>query len=1755
MSARQRKFEKIAKGFLENPDSKSSSSESNEDSPSSVQVSPVNNGMQGDQVQINRQRQRLDSRSPSPMFLGADDANGLRMPGQGMPEQGPSYDDILGPQLDPWALGDLDEVPEVKSLERKYPPLEVQVAGANRGGRQRGSNESKSGREEKVAQAEPENKADPGQRFGRFDFGSNDNNVGQAEMDEVINEMKDAGPIARRDRRLELDVDGLKAKDYKQAQADCLTLQSMVNRARNYIATSNDLRRPQGPPDPNGPPPNPTLGLFNNGNLTIWRTNDGNLQFQFGRNPDVYTLQAAITLRVPLSPALPEPPIEESKIRDKYDYITQALRKYHTYMRQAIAIQRTDPNFLRALTVGNNPNIETDWFAFLKLCPTEYARWNNDMYSLKQYLPELVNQGLFDINVSQWIGSPHFIGMVGSARFMGNNTITFDLVVNGQNLPFQWTADAMCIFRALFYTLQRCYLTTQIAVPVNLVSGREAAIANTVTMTSVPMKYSRMFIRDPQQNNNVMNSLAQACGSEYEQGVFSLGDDPVPLVAEVNVESVPEIMRLYLAYISYHPTPAALQAAKENYRQAYLTYLRTIRPGQKGMVRDENGYQRAQQKHHVEPGRFKPANPAHQIRDELVMRDAYNKRPLMKNAKYKQLDQANRVRYQSDKYVLPWEEEDDPVGLSVYRYTRDALETLKPFLAKLGFPLCEKTFCVLKRGHMSGELADPEFCNNPGIMNNRLCKGVTSKHRLLHGDDEANAQPFNTHFITFLKYTYNICQVHECARLAEDGSSLCKIHRRDVIGSHTREFRKKNVINILNQRIPALPVQALQVQDHRADEIFNMNNPAIGQIFNGNNKSRALVSTPSYPGLVWPAAIQRAAEGRVVVKLGLIEVNQGNYAMQFREIGDMVTGPAPNKASLTVYLAHARIENPYKYLTKLVNQDYLGSVTRRENGYRVELSIWPRALFLYQNNQYIGYHPDFQVNLQPSTQVIVEHKDSGQTCPYTFNPESGRYESEYQGDEEFPEFLYNAQFDFTKRSSDQEGFINYNRGFGYRVWNMEPGQIKGKYLMGAAQTADPQLGQAMNLEIALPVQQADGQEAQQQLEPYMGNLLDLAGEPAGAIPGVDLIGLNGGNQQQGFGNGLDDMKWSVNDRPLRYDRSVNLHDPFGSQQGFRRNPGSGQNSGSSRAQREEAKLKGLDLIDLEDKNRPEVKEMHRAKPDEDIRKEQIKRIRNPIGWLGDTEIDAYIKNFIRPRATDDVYIAPTDFFTYIGNIQKGDDQEKYVRAITPQPPQTKDNVNLIIIPANVNGNHWVFYVIDREDGIVRVYDSNQKNKETISSKKEQFAAILYYIRYFGITTMKGMWKEDLKVSNFMPQQSDDSSCGILILKGIDVLATSRLENDVDIIGADGISIQRYRNEIADQLAGLPPAKYWGSDKKKSKSRSNSQSKSGSGVRQRPVRQLLMDDGALIDRRFHRSREPDGSGRLGDSSASRRNSSKQPSADKKRSKENVELKRSSQRSQSPKVSAVRKSQSGSRGSGSKSMSSKISSADVSVSPVKTPPGLAYPPEPDYQKMDVLARNEAMFIERPAELDAFKTDAKKPLLTEKRAQEKTRLQKLSSDDKKAYKKDRKAKKNGENAILPRNGKTDKADGPSAAKNSSPKNSAEKGRPVGKSKSMSSNVLSADVSVSPVKTPSKLTPQKVKTPEYLQPENEPENDLSNTYTRQQYDEDLKQANENYKRKKKEALLKDKRAKKKESLNKLSREDKKAYKTARKNKKGDKK
>jgi hypothetical protein len=369
-----------------------------------------------------------------------------------------------------------------------------------------------------------------------------------------------------------------------------------------------------------------------------------------------------------------------------------------------------------------------------------------------------------------------------------------------------------------------------------------------------------------------------------------------------------------------------------------------------------------------------------------VKRDPMNKRAIMTHAQiYQKRDVDNRLRFSSGKYVLSHGLYGDQMC-----YTRDGLETMKPILEKMGRPLCETPFCVLKRGHSQGEVADPLYCQDDLVIsedrNRRSCYGIDPSHRVM----TENQGPANTLMIMTLKYIFGLCDARFCCRTA-DRAGLCKIHLRSLEGTvQTRNYTRKNVVAAYNQILN--PIQYanpnLATQPVTFENLFNMQNVRINNMLSGNPTLVLVVHPLNRPNTrkTWVGYMYSEQPNWFVSLMGYFSDIQGSgWRQQPRDVAmSLAFGPGPSSNS-RVYLADVE---PHKGTSRIrntpTNQTFIGTIPYTLYNDTLKKSylreIYPRwiSVFSDNDNAFEGYLVNNDV--QTTVRVTVQQGYAQYTC-------------------------------------------------------------------------------------------------------------------------------------------------------------------------------------------------------------------------------------------------------------------------------------------------------------------------------------------------------------------------------------------------------------------------------------------------------------------------------------------------------------------------------------------------------------------------------------------------------------------------------------------------------------------------------------------------------------------------------------------------------------------------------------------------------
>jgi Ulp1 family protease len=144
-------------------------------------------------------------------------------------------------------------------------------------------------------------------------------------------------------------------------------------------------------------------------------------------------------------------------------------------------------------------------------------------------------------------------------------------------------------------------------------------------------------------------------------------------------------------------------------------------------------------------------------------------------------------------------------------------------------------------------------------------------------------------------------------------------------------------------------------------------------------------------------------------------------------------------------------------------------------------------------------------------------------------------------------------------------------------------------------------------------------------------------------------------------------------------------------------------------------------------------------------------------WVNDQVINAYI-SLIKPM--ENMHVFNTYFFQYVETMGEKIDTYKLNRVIRKAGLEALTAKPYVVIPANVNQNHWVVLVINNLKMSIEYYDSKGTMKmEAICSKLER-ALIQLGI---GPYDWEGM---------DVPYQQNNCDCGVFAVKIIQCLATN-----------------------------------------------------------------------------------------------------------------------------------------------------------------------------------------------------------------------------------------------------------------------------------------------------------------------------------------------------------------------------------------------
>lgn len=155
---------------------------------------------------------------------------------------------------------------------------------------------------------------------------------------------------------------------------------------------------------------------------------------------------------------------------------------------------------------------------------------------------------------------------------------------------------------------------------------------------------------------------------------------------------------------------------------------------------------------------------------------------------------------------------------------------------------------------------------------------------------------------------------------------------------------------------------------------------------------------------------------------------------------------------------------------------------------------------------------------------------------------------------------------------------------------------------------------------------------------------------------------------------------------------------------------------------------------------------------EQANKHAKQRLLSPDGWLNDDVITAYM-NLIN-RSRDHVYCYHANFYEWYVNRDKKNPNT--TKRLQEQNRKRIENKQLVMLPVNVSGNHWILAVINfrYKKPRVLVYDSL---KTTVSQKRaDEIAGTL--------SCLVSSRVQDTLRAYIMngPKQANFSDCGVFV---------------------------------------------------------------------------------------------------------------------------------------------------------------------------------------------------------------------------------------------------------------------------------------------------------------------------------------------------------------------------------------------------------
>lgn len=162
-------------------------------------------------------------------------------------------------------------------------------------------------------------------------------------------------------------------------------------------------------------------------------------------------------------------------------------------------------------------------------------------------------------------------------------------------------------------------------------------------------------------------------------------------------------------------------------------------------------------------------------------------------------------------------------------------------------------------------------------------------------------------------------------------------------------------------------------------------------------------------------------------------------------------------------------------------------------------------------------------------------------------------------------------------------------------------------------------------------------------------------------------------------------------------------------------------------------------------------------------------------WLNDEVINAYLC-LLNKRDNENlknkVFIFNTFFYQNLEQSLKSGSFDKVFR-ITKRAKVNISECTKVLIPLNVNNNHWTFVHVDLINKSIMYHDSMKNSK--IATKI--MSDIKKYIE--GALVNEGQEANQnitMQVDHCYPQQDNYSDCGVFMLKGLDYFSRNLIPN-------------------------------------------------------------------------------------------------------------------------------------------------------------------------------------------------------------------------------------------------------------------------------------------------------------------------------------------------------------------------------------------